>query len=604
VPVGAWARFYDLTGSGESFVLADPVTVIEARRPGEVLDALRAAELAASAGNWVAGFVTYEAAVGLDAHLSGPPWPSEHPMAGLPLVWFAAFRRRQETGPPSHPAAGGVPSWRIDRDEAWHRRSVRAIKEDIAAGRYYQLNLTARLTSRIEHPDELYARMSLAQRGAYNALIATGEFTVVSTSPELFFTRDGRRIVTRPMKGTARRGRSWAEDRARAAELRRSSKERAENVMIVDLLRNDLGRIAELGTVKVPALFAAERYPTLWQLTSTVEAQLRPEVDLADVFTALFPCGSVTGAPKRSAMSAITRLEQRPRGVYCGAVGHLAPGGNRPTARFSVAIRTATCNDSTGYAEYGSGGGITWSSRPDAEWTELRAKTVILREAPTPRTLFETLRFEPVAELVNLDRHLRRLEQSADYFGFAWSRREVFDALAAALDGRHDAARIRVTLDRSGSVRVDVMRLPAASGTVTLGIAETRVRSDDVLLFHKHGERAAYDTARAARPDVDDVILRNERGEITETTIANLAVRAGGRWWTPALECGLLPGVERDRLLATAVLAERVITLDELLRAEAVAVISSLRGWRDARVVDGSDVRATPRGQPVGRGSV
>lgn len=279
-------------------------------------------------------------------------------MADLPLVWFGAFRSRTVDSPlGGH--NGPSPRWRLDRSPSWHRGAVEAARDEI------------------DDPEALYAALSTAQCGAHHALIHSPGHTVVSASPELFFDRKGDRIVTRPMKGTAARNPSPKLDAEAACGLHRSDKDRAENIMIVDLLRNDLGRIARPGSVHVPALLEVERYPTVWQLTSTVEARLPDHADLVQVMRALFPCGSVTGAPKRRAMRAIAELEARPRGVYCGAIGFLEPDRYQPSARFAVAIRTAVVT-ATGYAEYGSGGGITYSSSTSGEWKELLAKSRIL----------------------------------------------------------------------------------------------------------------------------------------------------------------------------------------------------------------------------------
>jgi para-aminobenzoate synthetase/4-amino-4-deoxychorismate lyase len=578
-----WARFDDLSGGGESMLLSEPSHEFVARAPGQVAGVLRAAEQAARSGQWVAGFVTYEAAPGLDPSLPALAWAAEHPLSGLPLAWFAAFSRRQVLEP-ARLLRDGAPSpeWSLDRDRVWHREAVSTVREAIAGGDYYELNLTARLTAEIDDPLELYLRLATAQPGGYHALIVTGEHTVVSASPELFFERNGDDVVTRPMKGTAARGRWPEEDLARAEALRTSEKERAENVMIVDVMRNDLGRVAVAGSVKVPALFTTERYPTLWQLTSTVTAQLAPGTDLADLFGALFPSGSVTGAPKRAAMQAIAAIEERPRGLYCGAVGYLSPASAQPAARFSVAIRTVTLSNRSGYGEYGAGGAITWSSDPDTEFTELETKTLALAVPPRPARLIETLRFDPPDTLVNLERHLARLRGSAQYFGFCYRRGAVEAALAAALGRRRAVARVRIVLERSGAVHVEAEDFTPTPGPVRLGLAGRPVRSEDVLLFHKHDGRDRYDSLRGSRPDIDDVVLWNEHREVTESTIASLAVHLDGRWWTPPLAAGLLPGVERGRLIDLGVLRERDITIDELLHADGVALVNSLRGWREA----------------------
>ncbi len=569
-------------------VLSDPVHEFVAHEADQVTGVLRAAEDAARGDHWVAGFVTYEAAHGLDPSLPAIDWPAGHALAALPLAWFAAFARHEEVDAAHHaPGEGPRIDWSLDRDRIWHRDAVGTVREAIAAGDYYQLNLTARLTAQVTDPHELYVRLAKAQPGAYNALIAAGDYTIVSASPELFFARSGDEVLTRPMKGTTQRGRWPHEDRARAQALRTSEKERAENVMIVDVMRNDLGRVAAMGSVEVPGLFETERYPTLWQLTSTVTARVAPGTDLADIFSALFPSGSVTGAPKRAAMQAIAAIEQRPRGVYCGAVGYLPPDPLEPAARFSVAIRTVTRSNVSGYAEYGTGGAITWSSDPEVEFAELETKTVALTSPPLPERLIETLRFDPPQTLVNLDRHLARLSASADYFGFRYRRGAVDAALAEALEHRRALARVRIMLERSGAIRVQVEDFAPTPGVVRLGLAADPVRSDDVLLFHKHAGRDVYDSARRSQPDVDDIVLWNERREVTETTTANLAVHLDGRWWTPALTAGLLPGVERGRLIDLGVLAERAIAIEELMHAERVAVVNSLRGWREVELAAG-----------------
>jgi para-aminobenzoate synthetase / 4-amino-4-deoxychorismate lyase len=613
-------------------VLSEPSEEFVARQHREVEGVLQAAESAARHGRWVAGFVTYEAAPGLDPSLPSVDWPDGHPLSTLPLAWFAAFDRRDEVEPyrpggPEEVAESHRPrrrdgegtAWSLDRDQAWHRQAVATVQDAIAAGDYYQLNLTARLTGNVADASQFYGPLAAAQAGRYNALITTPDHTVISASPELFFTRDGDVVVTRPMKGTAARGRWPEEDRQRAETLQSSPKERAENVMIVDLLRNDLGRLAEVGTVEVPSLFEAERFPTVWQLTSTITARIDPDIDLGRLFAALFPSGSVTGAPKRAAMRAIAQIEQRPRGVYCGAVGYLQPGSTHPgravpaaatggpgraaggsraadggrgpadpegaaVARFSVAIRTITRDNRSGYGEYGSGGAITSLSDPDAEWAELLTKTAVLHRPPRPGELIETLRYEPPGTLVNLERHLARLRASAGYFAFDYDSRSVDSALAASLADRTVVTRVRIRLEPWGRVHVDVGDLLPVPAVVRLARADEPVCSDDVLLFHKQVDRRRYDRLRQARPDVDDVVLWNEAGQVTETTIANLAVEIGGRWWTPRLSCGLLPGIERGRLLDTGVLEERTVTVDDLAQATSVAVISSLRGWRPAEL--------------------
>ena len=423
------ARFDDLTRDGTSFRLVEPVGVFEATRADEVAGVLDAAEGAVSRGLWVAGFVAYEAAPGFDPALQVRERAAGDPFGRLPLAWFAMFERREETAlpePQSDPEPTQPGSWRPSVGRNDYDRAIAAIHERIAAGDTYQVNHTLRLRSQVQGDDRgLYRDLCFAQRGAYAGYLNLGRYRVLSASPELFFHRDGDILTTRPMKGTAPRGRWPEEDEAIADALRGSVKDRAENAMIVDLLRNDLGRVARPGSVAWSDVFDLERYETVWQLTSTVSAEVRPGVGLTDAFRGLFPCGSVTGAPKVETMQIIAQLEDSPRGVYCGAVGYLAPeGSGAPAARFNVAIRTVVVDAETGAAEYGVGGGITWDSRAGTEYEEVVAKAKVLTARRPRFDLVETIRFDPrQGGFVHLDLHIARLSGSAGYFGFAFDER-------------------------------------------------------------------------------------------------------------------------------------------------------------------------------------
>src|SRR4051812_47224674 len=408
-PHGPWARFDDVP-NGTALLCPPPYRVLSATRPEKVAGVLREVHEQTAAGCWAYGFVSYEAASGLDPTLPGR-WTPGSP----PLVWFGLCGEPSRAGPVTAPAPpNGQPApWLPDRTAAEHAWAVGSVREHIAAGTTYQCNLTDRLRSTVPgDPLALYARLVLAQRGAYNAYLDLGRHVVASASPELFFEWVGDEVRTRPMKGTAPRGRTSAEDGERSRSLRASSKERAENLMIVDLLRNDLGRVAEIGSVTVEELFAVERYPTVWQMTSQISARLRPDVGLLELFRALFPCGSVTGAPKQRTMQLIGELEPAPRGVYCGAIGLVAPPGAPFRARFSVAIRTAVIDRETGAAVYGAGGGITWGSDPAREHAELLAKAAVLASEPDDHQLVETLAYLPTAGLRNGTRHLARMADS------------------------------------------------------------------------------------------------------------------------------------------------------------------------------------------------
>lgn len=581
------ARFDDLTpGAERSFELARPVGTLEAGRPGEVVEVLAEAQAAAEGGLWVAGFVAYEAAPGLDPALAVRPRGPADPFPDLPLAWFGLFAERRGAEPPRPPTeVPEPPTWRASVDRVTYDTAVARIREAIAAGDTYQVNHTFRLRATLGRDDrELYRDLALAQRGAYAAYLNLGRYRICSASPELFFRLDGNRITTRPMKGTAPRGRWLEEDEEAARRLAASAKDRAENAMIVDLLRNDLGRISVPGGVAWDQLFRVERYETVWQLTSTITAELRPDVDLVGIFRALFPSGSVTGAPKVSTMRLTAELEDSPRGVYCGAVGYLAPpDADAPRARFNVAIRTAVVDVETGIAEYGVGGGVTFDSSAATEYEEALAKARVLGPRPA-FALFETLRFEPSTGFADLAEHLGRLAASAAYFGFPFDRDAALAALGAAVG--EEPTRVRLVLERDGTCSTELGPLPPApSGPVRVALDEEPVDPADVWLYHKTTRREPYERRRRRRPDVEDVVLTNVLGEVTETTIANLAVRLDGAWVTPPREAGLLPGTLRERLLREGRLRERRVRIEEARAAEALALVSSVRGWREAVLV-------------------
>lgn len=589
---GIQARFDDLSPGGRgSFRLVEPVGVVEAFRPGEVLDALRAAEAATVRGLWVAGFVAYEAAPGLDPALAVRRRSADDPFAGLPLVWFGMFSERVDDAPPELDAGSPSPgdAWRPSIPRERYDLAIARIRERIAAGDTYQVNYTLRLRATIAGDEEdFYRDLCLSQRGAHAAYLNAGRYRILSASPELFFLLEGDRLVTRPMKGTIGRGRWAAEDEANAQALRDSTKDRAENAMIVDLLRNDMGRISVHGSVRPVSLFDTERYETVWQMTSTIESRLPAGSGVVDVFRALFPSGSVTGAPKVSTMRIIAGLEGSPRGVYCGAVGWMAPAGAGPRSAFNVAIRTVMLDAQTGLAEYGVGGGITWDSTPGGEFDEARTKALVLTARRPPFELLESLRLDPDEGSAFLEEHLERLEDSARYFGYRFDRELTLGALekVAADAPGGTPLKVRLLLARDGTLTATAEPIaPSPGEPVRLALDDEPVDPADVFLFHKTTRRQPYERRSARHPDAEDVLLVNTRGQITESAVANVAVKLAGRWWTPPLSCGLLPGTYRARLLADGTLAERAITVEEARNAEGLALVNSVRLWRDAVLI-------------------
>ena len=453
------------------------------------------------------------------------------------------------------------------------------------------MNYTARLRAHFTgDPFTLYHDLVTAQSGGYGAYLDTGAFQVLSASPELFFDRiagpsETDRIVTRPMKGTAERGRWLGEDEARRGALESSEKDRAENLIIVDLLRNDLGRIAEFGTVRVEDLLTAERYDTVWQLTSTIAAEVDRDLGLVEVFRALFPCGSITGAPKVRTMEIITATETEPRGVYTGAIGFISPAGAPgPRASFSVGIRTVVVETATGSAEYGIGGGITYDSIPSEEYREARLKAKVLTYGRSDFRLLETVRWDPDHGWYWLDRHLDRLEDSAAYFAVPIDRGMVLTEMEIVARG-DGPLRVRLTVDRRGTVDVDTQAFEDDPGRVKLALDDDPVDTTSPFLFHKTTRRALYEDRSRRHPDSDDVLLINDKGEITESAVANVVVHLDGQWVTPPVESGCLPGVYRSVLLDEGRIHERVVTLDDLRSADDVALINSVRLWRPALLI-------------------
>ena len=560
---------------------ADPVAHFVADEPGDVTAALDEAETAARNGLWVAGLVSYDAGPAFDAAVRARRDPD------TPLVAMAAFRdARPSRGPAGRAFTTG--EWIPSDTQAQFEAAVALIREHIAAGDTYQVNYTMRLHADFEgDPEGLFAALCRAQRADHLAYVDLGDAAVCSASPELFVRRVGRRIETRPMKGTRPRHPDPVIDRDLADALLASEKDRAENTMIVDMARNDLGRVAEVGTVATTALHTVESYPTVHQLTSTVVADT--DATLAELFAATFPGASITGAPKVATSRIITELEREPRGVYTGAVGLLEPGGD---AEFNIAIRTAWVDRRRGRATYGVGGGIVWDSDATAEWHEAHDKARVLHRATRPFRLLETLAWDPGAGPILLDRHVARLAGSAAHFGFDCDTEEVTRRLGAI---RADTARrIRVLLASDGALEVQVLDPPAPrSEPWTLALDSVPVSSDDEFLRHKTTRRDRYDEAIARFPEADDVVLWNERGEVTETTVANLVVELDGEALTPDESAGLLPGTLRAELLANRRIRAAVVTLDDLRRADRIWAVNSVRGWVPATLSPATPVSDT-----------
>lgn len=564
-----------------------PRAVHAAYALADVPRVLALADAASAAGDWAVVLVSYEAAPAFD------PAFRTHDTGGhgFPLAWVARF------GPPDCGLAAAVVEgesafgpWEPLVSPSAYAAALARIRDFIAAGDTYQVNYTFPLRSPFHgDPQAAWHALAATQGAGYSAFLDLGDWQVLSCSPELFLARTGDRLTLRPMKGTMSRGRFAAEDRRQAAALAASPKNRAENLMIVDLLRNDAGRVAATGSVHVPRLFEVERYRTVFQMTSTVEACLRPNLGTAALFAALFPCGSVTGAPKIRTLQIIRELEPLARQLYTGAIGFIRPGGD---AVFSVAIRTVLLEARTGEARCGVGGGITWDSSPEDEYDECLLKAQFLTAHPPTFDVLESLLLESGTYFL-LERHLRRMRETAEYFSLPWPECAC-GAELERLRSAHPAGawKVRLLLGPLGQVRGEAAPL-AGSGSALwrVAVAQEPVDSRDPFLFHKTTRRAVYDAALAGHPDADDVILWNERGELTESCRANLVLQIGDEYWTPPVESGLLAGTFRAELVAGGVLRERVLRREELARADAVYLVNSIRRWIQ---VSGPGLRSRP----------
>jgi para-aminobenzoate synthetase/4-amino-4-deoxychorismate lyase len=554
----------------------------------DVVGVVHLAEEAARRGLWTAGYVSYECAPAFDSGLQVRE-RDDHSRAELPLAWFGLYRECATSSlrlPPGRRSIGPAP-WESLLSKGEYLMKVQSILDDIGVGNVYQVNLTnVMVNADLRDFQSLYRQLLIAQQPAYGALIELDGAVVVSASPELFIEWDGSVLRSRPMKGTIRRGRWPQEDVELSRELVGSLKETAENIMIVDLIRNDMGKVASLGTVSVSTVRVLEAYPNVWQLVSEVECATREDARLVDIFTAMFPCGSVTGAPKQSAMKIIQGLEKRERGVYCGAVGLLRPTPKGVHVRFNVAIRTAMIDQRTGHARFGSGGGIVADSQPEREYREMVLKTDMLNSpSGRPFRLLETFRHSPGVVTDNLSRHLDRLRYSAQFFAFR-VRPDLDSWVADRLTGLVSETRVRLLLSRSGRIEMQLSAAPEPRSTlVGLVIDDEPVSSQSIMLFHKTTQRAEYSRRRRRFPAADDVVMVNERGECTEVTTANIAARKGPTWFTPPISSGCLPGIERTRLIAHGVLVEATLRPDDLRSADELSVFNSLRGWRKAELI-------------------
>ena len=608
-----------------------PKIVLTTKDLTEVLPILQQVEQLVQAHQYyAAGFISYEASTAFDAALE------THQGDDFPLIWFGLYEKPsvfefeniENTTRPSF-------SWSPSISKKEYFAALEKVRQAIKIGDTYQVNFTMRqfaqswlagkgelgatyspptpkgeLNTNLEKNSSLLMLaegalggrvgdawttafqlfQNIAQSAPYGAFVEVENFAICSASPELFFKIKNGKITSSPMKGTAPRGRTNAEDEILKNQLQNSQKDRSENVMIVDMIRNDLSKIADIGTVQTPRLFEVEKYPTVLQMTSTVEG--KTQASLPEIMSALFPCASITGAPKASTMRIISALENTPRRIYTGTIGFVKPDGDM---QFNVAIRTALFDTQTGRVEYGTGGGITIQSDPQREYEESILKTKIIRQSAQNQSfkLLETMLWTPQNGWFLLAKHLTRLQDSAVYFDYGIDLERIKKTLfSKVIHWENQAQKVRLLVEKNGAFVVENYPIEmdnSEKNEATLNpfdgtkkpvqIATEPVDSSNPFLFHKTTNRSVYERNLQQFPDAKDVILWNELGQITESCYGNVVVFDGINYWTPPIKCGLLNGVFRQYLLEKRAVQERIILKDELEKMEAVFLVNSVRKW-------------------------
>ncbi len=570
----------------KTLLFQEPQNIIEAKLLSEVRSALDRIEEALQRGTWLAGYIGYEAGFAFEKKLNGLPAPTS-----LPLLWFGEYDAPLLNPTIQFHHQQGVPervAFNVSKED--YAKATANMLAYIEAGDVYQINFTGKLSFDFQGDAvELYETLREKQSVAYAAFLNLGRQAVLSFSPELFFRINNGVIESKPMKGTAPRGRTTAEDKAIATWLKADEKNRAENLMILDLIRNDFGRICKMGSITVPNLFEVERFQTLFQMTSTVRGELRDGVTFKEIFEAIFPCGSITGAPKIRAMEIISELEAEPRCVYTGAIGFISP---KRAACFSVAIRTIVVENQNVkplVGKMGIGSGITIDSESQSEYDECSLKANFLTKPIDDFALIETMKFH--GHYCLLEKHFARLKDSAAYFDFKFDEQSLGSALtqyAKQLDDK-TPYKVRLVLTKSGQVELSHERIePTQAGIVAVAIAEARTNSADKFFYHKTTKRQMYDeaTKRARQLGLADFIFLNERGEVSEGAISNVFVEKAGRLYTPPISSGILAGVYRQYVLETYPNSvERAMRLEDLKDAERIWICNAVRGMREVKLI-------------------
>ncbi|WP_208588995.1 aminodeoxychorismate synthase component I [Gracilibacillus suaedae] len=565
---------FDFKGKGKTFT--HPIDIITASHVGSIHHAFNRIEKALNDGYYVAGYVSYEAAPAFDNSYIVHDNPS------LPLMWFGVFKEFTTFKTKNDHVPYSISTWKNTVSHKKYNESIAKIKSLIRQGNTYQVNYTTRLKAQFTGDSfSFYQQLLQNQSASYCAYLSMEDFQILSVSPELFFHVSNGQMTTKPMKGTIKRGKTLRDDAVLKEQLINSKKDRAENVMIVDLLRNDLGRIAKPGTVKVDRLFDIETYPTVHQMTSTISATLEKNT-VFDWFQALFPCGSITGAPKVKTMKYIADLEDTPREVYCGAIGFITP---QREAMFNVPIRTVTIQEN--HATYGAGGGITWNSVPKNEYQELNQKAAVLYQKREPFSLLESIKLEQ-GNYPLLSFHMNRLRESAIYFQFPHRTNYIVEELEELATKKPKGIfKVRLLLHANGEITLACQSVKPILEPIQVTIARKPINKENIFLYHKTTNRTLYNTYdENMSKNAMTTLLWNERGFITEFTIGNIVLEKNGLYYTPPVTDGLLAGTYRQKLVTDGIIIEKSVSLEDIDSFDQIWFINSVRGWVKVQLIE------------------
>ena len=557
----------DFKELGLRHLFTKPIKELKTRDIDQVETLLREVEAYQEAGFYAVGYVSYEAAPAFEKKLAVHPAP----LMGEYLLYFTIHQEVETLPFPEDYEAVDLPAnWKEEVEAPAYQEAIKTIHHHIRQGDTYQVNYTVQLSQELKSdPLAIYNRLVVEQKAHYNAFIQHDDVSILSISPELFFEQDDRLLTTRPMKGTTRRGLTNQADLKEAAWLEADPKNRAENMMIVDLLRNDMNRISEIGSEHVTRLCQVEQYSTVWQMTSTIESRLRPEVDLVQAFQALFPCGSITGAPKISTMEIIQNTELAPRGVYCGTIGILLPKGKQI---FNVAIRTLQMQGTK--AIYGVGGGITWDSKWEGEYQETKQKSAVLYRQEPRFELLTTGRIHQ-GELTFLEQHLTRLREASRYFAYPFNEPKLLNELQEELTHLDPSLdyRCRIALQRNGSFQLTITELTDLPASyLQAQLTEQKLDLATPFTYFKTSQRDHLNQSD------QEQIFHLPDGSLLETTIGNLILEIDGKLYTPPAHLPLLDGIYRHHLLETQQVEEKLLTLNDLTDADRIYACNALRG--------------------------